>query len=80
MALPPYLCDMAITCEPSRSLRSAQQCLLFIPKAECITLGERAFSVAGPCECNKLPLGIRQADTVAIFKVKLKTYLFSLFY
>ena len=77
---PPYLCDMAITCEPSRSLRSAQQCLLFIPKAKCITLGERAFSVAGPREWNKLPLGIRQADTVAIFKVKLKTYLFSLLY
>ena len=32
------------------SSRSAQQCLLFLPKAKCITLGERAFSVAGPRE------------------------------
>ena len=70
---PPYLCDMAITCEPSWYLLSTQQCLPFIPKAKCITLGERAFSVAGPREWNKMPLRIRQADTVAIFKVKLKT-------
>ena len=77
---PPYLCDMAITFEPSRSLRSAQQCLLFIPKAKCITLGERAFSIGGPRVWNKSPLGIKQADTVAIFKVKLRTYLFSLLF
>ena len=77
---PPYLCDMAIICEPCRSLRSAQQWLLFIPKAKCITLGERGFSVAGAREWNKLPLGIMQAGTIAIFKIKLKTYLFSLLY
>ena len=70
--VPLYICGMAITCEASRSLRSAQQCLLFIPKAKCVTLGERAFSVTGPRKWNKLPLGTRQADTVAIFNVKLK--------
>ena len=34
---PPYLFDMVITCEPSWVLRSAQQCLLFMPKAKGIT-------------------------------------------
>ena len=77
---PPYLCDIVITCELPWSLRSAQQWLFFILKAKCITLGGRAFPFAGPREWNKLPLDIRQGDTIAIFKVKLKTYLFSLFY
>ena len=43
---PPYLCDMAITCELSRAVY-----LLFIEKAKCITLCKRAvllgFQVSG---------------------------------
>jgi hypothetical protein len=35
-----------------------------------------AFSVAGPIIFNTLPINIRQAESVPIFKQLLKTYLF----
>ena len=75
---PPYLCDMVLACEPSRALRSAEKCLLYVPRTRCQTLGERAFSIAGPREWNRLPLAIRQAESVAVFKSRLKTYLFTM--
>ena len=38
--------------------------------------GERSFQYAAPNECNKLPLIIRESPSLAIFKNKLKTFLF----
>ena len=40
------------------------------------TLGDRSFTCAAPKLWNELPLDIRSARTVNIFKVKLKTHLF----
>jgi len=40
-------------------------------------LGNRAFSVAGPTAWNSLPLNIRTAPTLSIFKNLLKTHLFT---
>ena len=38
--------------------------------------GSRALSVIGPKVYNSLPINIRDAETVEIFKMNLKTYLF----
>ena len=40
------------------------------------TVGDRAFSVAGPREWNRLPGEIRDCQTLGAFKRKLKTHLF----
>ena len=38
--------------------------------------GHRAFSFGAVVEWNKLPLDLRQLPSVAVFKSRLKTYLF----
>ena len=63
----------------SRSLRfSADTRLLEIPLYRCKTKGDRAFSYSGPSVSNSLPLHIRNATTIDIFKSALKMYLFNL--
>jgi len=42
--------------------------------------GDRAFSVAAPRLWNALPLCIRSASSLSVFKSKLKTHLFELAY
>ena len=42
------------------------------------TLGDRAFENAAPKVWNRLPLEIRQCQSLNIFKVLLKTHLFKL--
>ena len=49
---------------------------LCIPKTKLVFGGDRAFSVAGTKEWNKLPAYIREAGTLDIFKKRLKTFLF----
>ena len=49
---------------------------LNIPKTYRST-GDRAFSVIGPRLWNKLPIYIREACSITVFKKQLKTYLFS---
>ena len=54
------LCDCA-SCQPRTKLK---------------TYGERSFQYAAPNEWNNLPLIIRESPSLAIFKNKLKTFLF----
>ena len=61
-------------------LRSFDQGLLKIPRTNFKTFGDRAFARSGPLLWNKLPLEIRNSQSVAIFKSKLKTHLFKLAY
>ena len=51
-------------------------CLLVEPQSRLKTVGDRAFSVAGPREWNRLPGEIRDCQTLGAFKRKLKTHLF----
>ncbi len=60
---PSYISDLLIEHNVTRSLRSSNQRLLVIPKTRRKCRGD-------------LPLFIRMASSVAIFKSKLKTYLF----
>ena len=59
------------------NLRSNQSLLLDPPKGKMlVALGDRSFSVAAPYLWNSLPAELRDIQSLAIFKCKLKTYLF----
>jgi len=75
---PSYLTDLLLPYQPSRTLRSSGTGLLTIPRVRTKTHGEAAFSHYGPYLWNGLPENLRAAETVDIFKRKLKTHLFSL--
>ena len=53
-------------------LRSCDQGLLKIPRTNFKTFGDRAFARSEPVLWNKLLLEIRNSQSVAIFKSKLK--------
>ncbi len=73
---PSYISDLLLEHNVTRSLRSSNQRLLFIPKMRRKCRGFRAFSTIAPRLWNDLPAFIRIASSVAIFKSKLKAYLF----
>ena len=74
---PSYIKDL-LSLKPAANyaLRSSVQFLLFVPKVNCSTLGDRAFAHAAPVLWNSLPLTIRTSSSLAIFKKQLKTFLF----
>ena len=74
---PSYLSDLLLPYRPSRTLRSSGSGLLSLPKARTKTQGEAAFSYFGPRLWNSLPENLKTAETVGIFKKRLKTHLFS---
>ena len=77
---PKYIQDLVTPYSPNRNLRSADQCLLVVPRYNLEGYGRWAFSVSGPALWNSLPENIRQSDTLAKFKTLLKTHLFKLAY
>jgi len=50
--------------------------LLLVPRTQT-NIGKRAFSVTAPLTWNVLPNYVRQSDSLAIFKSRLKTALFT---
>ena len=74
---PPHTKDL-LSLKPGTSyaLRSSAQFLLFVPKANCSSLRDRAFAHVAPVLWNSLPLTIRTSSSLAIFKKQLKTFLF----
>lgn len=77
---PLYLSGLLAPYRPTRSLRSQDAGYLVVPKINKKTVGGRAFSYRAPLLWNKLPISIKEADTVATFKIRLKTFLFSQIY
>ena len=77
---PLYLNDLLLPYTPSRMLCSQGAGLLVIPRIAKSTIGGRAFSYRAPLLWNKLPAHVRSADTITLFKARLKTYFFSLSY
>ena len=59
------------------NLRSQNAGLLIVPRVGKCTLGGRAFSYRAPLLWNNLPSDIRGADSLSIFKSRLKSYLYS---
>ena len=77
---PLYLNYLLLTYTPLRMLCSQGAGLLVIPRIAKSTIGGRALSYCAPLPWNKLPAHVRIADTITLFKARLKTYLFSLSY
>lgn len=71
---PDYLSDLVQLYTPSRALRSSDHLLLTLHKSRMV----HAFAVVAPKMWNNLPLHIRKAPTVTLFKSHLKTYFFTL--
>ena len=75
---PQYLCDLIVPYANTCNLRSNNKLLIAPcdPRAKLKTYGERSFQHAAPKEWNNLPLDIRDSPSLAIFKSRLKTFLF----
>ena len=67
------LCDRVLS---SYSLRSSLGRCLHIPRSR-VKAGDRAFSVTAPRLWNKLPVMVRNVNSISSFKKVLKTHLFS---
>ena len=71
---PAYLCDLLQQYVPNRVLRSTTKELLAIPKTKTATYEDRAFSVAGPKNWNRLPDILREIQTLTVLKTILKHF------
>ena len=73
---PGYLTILLESYNPSRTLRSASQNQLVVPRSSTTTYGDRAFSIAAPKLWNSLPVNLRETISIHFFKSKVKTHLF----
>ena len=72
---PEYINDLIPSYVPTRQLRSSSASMLHIPRMQKqVTRG--AFSICAPRLWNSLPPIIKEAESLDIFKKRLKTYLF----
>ena len=75
---PVYLSGLLKFYAPSRTnMRSSSLLHLQVPRSKSVRAGDISFSVAAPRLWNSLPLYVKQAENVSIFKSRLKSYLFS---
>ena len=74
---PTYLRELIEPYHPSRTLRSADQLLLTIPKTRLISYGYCSFYKADPNLWNAPPLTIRACDYLDTFKSACEAYLFN---
>ena len=66
---PSYICDLLQVHQPNRNLRSASKGLsLVVPPHETQAYGARSFLVAAPTLWNSLPVDIKNAQSLFIFK------------
>ena len=77
---PAYMRELLIPYSPKRTLRSTENHLLTPPRCRLEYFGKRSFAAAAPTLWNNLPLNIKQAPSVDIFKSRIKTRLFQLAY
>lgn len=68
---PSNIADLLHHHTPLRSPRSSDQLLLTVPPSRLKSRGDRAFAVIGPKLWNELPLHVRLAPSVPIFKSRL---------
>ena len=73
---PSYLTELLSKYLPTRTLRSGNMQLLKERKSNR-TWGDKSFAIAAPHLWNDLPLNIRTAKSIAVFKKLLKTHLMS---
>ena len=74
---PGYLRSVLNPYIPQRTLRSSDARLLNVPQhAHSLAIVDKAFSIAAPKVWNNLSLETRSANTLSLFKNRLKTELF----
>ena len=73
---PKYIQELVTPYQPLRSFRSETESFVCVPKTRTATYGKRCFGNAAAILWNGLPTAIRKADTLAIFKKRVKTHLF----
>ena len=74
---PAYLRELLIRPQNVRNTRSSSdETLLFVPRKQLITYGDRSFEYFGPLTWNNIPRLLRDISSTPIFKRELKTYLF----
>ena len=78
--VPMYIANSLIKYLPSRTLRSSNAGLLEVPSNSHKKIGDVAFLNYDPKLWKTLPLDIRDASSLNIFKRKLKTHLFTLIF
>lgn len=80
---PQYLSELLPLHRPVRSLRSSSRLLVSLPGYHDNTnkkrLGARSFRSCAPTLWNKLPRSLQEISSLAAFKRRLKTHLFSRF-
>ncbi len=76
---PLYLNALLQTYMPSRSLRSASERRITVPSQRGTKSLSQTFSVTVPIWWNDRPNSIRAAESVPIFKKRLKTHLFHVY-
>ena len=74
--LPFYICEMLHWYHPSRPLRSAAYPSLVPNKNKTVKFGRRLCDTATAVLWNNLPVHLRCAESVVVFKKQLKTHLF----
>ena len=74
--LPFYICEMLHWYHPSRPLRSAAYPSLVPNKNKTVKFGRRLCDAATAVLWNNLPVPLRCAESVVVFKKQLKTHLF----
>ncbi len=74
-----YLNSLLQTYMPSRSLRSASEWRITVPSQRGTKSLSLTFSLTVPIWWNDLPNSIRAAESLPIFKKRLKTHLFHLY-
>ena len=78
MGTPSYLSDLLHFEKAQQTLRSESMKLLHPGPRSKRIYGQSSFVVAAPRLWNKLPLQIREAKSVTVFRKKIKTHLFTL--
>jgi hypothetical protein len=76
---PEYLRELLNDYKPARTLRSSSKELLSVDRTRTV-MSTRSFQHSAATTWNSLPLEIRNCQTLATFKRRLKTYLFNLAY
>ncbi len=79
---PHYMSSLVTLCTSlasRQSLRSASKGDFACVRSR-LQFGNRAFSITGPVEWNKLPETVRRSTSVVQFKASLKTHLFHIYY
>ena len=71
---PSYICDLLHVHQLNQNLCSVSRGLSLVVAPYH---GARSFSVAAPTLWNSLPVDIKNAQSLFIFKKKLKTFLFN---